>query len=124
YQGAPGLERGIEPLVRIDCDRIRITQRTQIVRCLRRGHCEATVGTVHVEPYIEGFAQGRNVRQRIDSAGADCASGAHDDERDIPPAAASESIWRRNAATSMRRSASVGIQRMEAVPRPARSAAF
>ena len=40
------------------------------------------------------------------------------------PAAASASTWRRSAETSMRRSLPVGIQRIEAVPSPERSAAF
>ena len=40
------------------------------------------------------------------------------------PAALSTSICRRSAATSIRRSLSVGIQRIESVPSPPMSAAF
>ena len=49
---------------------------------------------------------------------------AHDHDTGRRPRRASASICRRSAATSMRRCASVGIQRIESVPRPARSAAF
>jgi hypothetical protein len=42
----------------------------------------------------------------------------------MSPAARSISICRRNAAMSMRRLASVGIHRIDAVPRPVTSVAF
>src|ERR1051326_4317745 len=76
-----GFERRVEPFVRIHRDGIGEVQRAQIVGRLRDGRSEAAVRAVHVEPGPILLTYGGDLRQRIDSAGADGSSGADDETR-------------------------------------------
>ena len=124
HERAARLERRVEPLVRIDRHRVGLGERAQIVG--RAGHRggEPAVRAVDVEPGAVLAADRRDRAERIDGARAHRARpcrrrGAARHRRTDPPP-----ICARSAATSMRRSASTGIQRMADVPRPERSVAF
>ncbi len=49
---APGLERGVEPLVRVHRDGVRLGEAAKIVRGLRHRGRERAVSPVHVEPEL------------------------------------------------------------------------
>ena len=124
HQRAAGLERRVQPLVRIDGDRVGLgetAQQSPAPRARRRRSRRTR--------------RRRGTRRRAPGTPPRCpASGSTAPvltEPAVPttmngtsPAAMSASIVRRSAATSIRRSSPVGIQRIDAVPRPDRSAAF
>ena len=124
HQRAAGFERRVEPLVRIDGDRVRAgsaPRRSSGASGTRRG--EAAVRAIDVEPDAVLPAE-RAISGSGSTAPVLTDPAVPTTRNGTSPAARSASICRRSAATSIRWSASVGIQRIDAVPRPDRSAAF
>ena len=77
HQRAPRFERCIQPLVRIDGNRVRFAQRAQLLWRLRQLRSEAAVGSIGVEPHAVFPAQRSDFRQRIDASGADRPRRTH-----------------------------------------------
>ena len=70
HQRAAGLERRVEPLVRIDRHGVGQRERAQALRRVRRLGREPPVRAVDVKPETPGAADGRQFGQRIDRARA------------------------------------------------------
>ena len=69
--------------MRIDGDRIGVGHRSQIFRRSRNRRRQRAVRAVDVKPEIEFAADRRDLRQRIDRAGADRSGRADDQERTV-----------------------------------------
>ena len=120
---AAGLERRVQPLVRIDGDRVGQVERPQVARRVRQRRRECAVGAVDVEPRAHLAADVRDGEQRIDRARAHRPGRANHDHRDIAGGDVSGHRLAQQRRVESKR-ASVAIQRMASVPRPDRSAAF
>ena len=73
-------ERGVQPLVRIDGNRIGLCERAQALRGARNTCGERTVGAIDVEPGIVSTADRGDLMQRIDDTGTDGSCGADNQE--------------------------------------------
>ena len=69
-EDASGLERRVEPLVRIDGDRVSEPQCLQIAWGSRNCGGERTVGSIDVEPGAKLAADLNDIEERIDDARA------------------------------------------------------
>jgi hypothetical protein len=83
HERTSGLERRVEPLVRIDRHRIRLAQPAQVIGRLGDCSSKTTIGAVDVKPRTVLSARRGDLVQRIDSASAHGASGADDNARHI-----------------------------------------
>ncbi len=83
HKSASGLERRVEPLVRIDRDGISQAESVQIVGRLRKRRRKTSVRAIHVKPRAVLLAERADDRQRIDGACTDRPGGADDHARHI-----------------------------------------
>jgi hypothetical protein len=83
HERASRLERRVQPLVRIHRHRVRLGERTELVRCFRRGRREGAVRAVHMKPDAPLTADRGDRRERIDGAGADRPGRPDDHDRNV-----------------------------------------
>ena len=83
HERAPGLERRVQPLVRIHRHGVRLGDRTQVVGRFRNRRREAAVRAVHVKPDASLAADRGDRRERIDGAGADRPGRPDDHDGDV-----------------------------------------
>ncbi len=82
-QRAAGFERRVEPLVGIDGDRIGEAEGPQVVGSLGHRRGESAVGAVDMEPDAVLPAEGGDLGQRVDGAGAHRSGGADHQTRHV-----------------------------------------
>src|SRR5262245_7508172 len=80
YEHATGLERRVQPLMRIDRDRIGLRERAQVRRSAGNPRGQRTVCPIHVEPQVVLAADRLNLGKRVDRASTDRAGRAHHEE--------------------------------------------
>ena len=112
----------IEPLVRIERDRVG---EIDPVECIRDGErSECAVGSIDVQPELELAAEVGDGAERVDAAGGG-GSGAGDYGNGILPACdvAMDRVSRKSSMR-MRKPSSTGMRRTASCPRPRSAAAL
>ena len=121
-QQAAAPERLVEPLVRVERDRVGQLDAAQRLAAALGDRREPAVGGVDVEPHAALAADGGQLGQRVDRAGVRGA-GAADDEQRLAPGRRSASIAAASAFGRSRRVASAGSTRTWSGRKPSTRAA-
>jgi hypothetical protein len=118
------VDRHLQPLVRIERDRIGTRDCLELPRIRRVERRPGTEGAVNVKPDAEFTRDVGDRIQRIDGAGIGRAAAGDDRKWQVSPPSRRPRSSGGSASGRIRNSASAGILRKKFVPRPSCSTHF